>query len=61
MEVKWKQMVVNGSLIILIAVFLLQISLKNIRAIAPDIIYEDFKALNLVDKYIDLYKNILNG
>ena|GEM_PF-3829908 len=54
-------MVVNGSLIILIAVFLLQISLKNIRAIAPDIIYEDFKALNLVDKYIDLYKNILNG
>jgi len=32
------KMEANGSLIILIAVFLLQISLKNIRAIALDII-----------------------
>ena len=38
-----------------------QPELKNIRAIAPDIIYEDFNALNLVGKYIDLYKTTLNG
>ena len=42
-------------------VFDRQAELKNIREIAPDIINEDFNALNLVDKYIDLYKNILNG
>lgn len=38
-----------------------QAELKTIRATAPDIIYEDFNALNLVGKYVDLYANILNG
>ena len=37
-----------------------QAELKNIRAIAPDIIYHDFNVSNLTKKYIDLYKSTIS-